>query len=415
MSSSPWSKAMADDIVIIGAGLCGARAAFALREKGFAGRLTLIGDEAYEPYDRPPLSKAGLNAAPAFIAEPQAYRDAGITLMTGNPVLSIDRAARRVWTADGRELAYDRLLLATGARARELPNPPSPRNLLTLRSHADALAIGARLGANTRLVVIGGGFIGLELAAMARQAGAKVALIESQKRLLARAVPAEIAAVVEDRHRDEGVDILLGATIASIEEHENEISVKLIDGRTITGDLAVLGIGAAPNVELAGAAGLALDNGIAVDQYLVTSDPDILAAGDCCSFPMPLYGQGRVRLESWRSAQDQGILAAGNLMGERIAVAHVPWFWSDQFDLSLQIAGLAGSATHTVRRDLDGGAFILFHLDAAGRLLAASGIGTGNAVARDIRLAEMLIAARACPNPDALASTSVRLKSLLAA
>ncbi len=415
MSSSPWSKAMADDIVIIGAGLCGARAAFALREKGFAGRLTLIGDEAYEPYDRPPLSKAGLNPAPAFIAESQAYRDAGITLMTGNPVLSIDRAARRVWTVDGRELAYDRLLLATGAHARQLPNYPAPRHLLTLRSHADALAIGARLSANTRLIVIGGGFIGLELAAMARQAGAKVALIESQKRLLARAVPAEIAAVVEDRHRDEGVDILLGATIASIEEHENEISVKLIDGRAITGDLAVLGIGAAPNVELAGAAGLALDNGIAVDQYLVTSDPDILAAGDCCSFPMPLYGQGRVRLESWRSAQDQGILAAGNLMGERIAVAHVPWFWSDQFDLSLQIAGLAGSATQTVRRDLDGGAFILFHLDGAGRLLAASGIGMGNAVARDIRLAEMLIAARACPNPDALASTSVRLKSLLAA
>ena len=188
----------------------------------------------------------------------------------------------------------------------------------------------------------------------------------------------------------------------------------LADGTEIVADLAVVGIGAVPVTDLAESAGLTIENGIAVDGFLRTSDPDIFAAGDCCSFPLDIYGGRRVRLESWRNAQDQGTLAAKNMLGAEEPVSAVPWFWSDQHDLTLQIAGLADGAEQHVRRDLGNGAFILFHLAPDGRLLAASGIGPGNAVARDIRLAEMLIAKGARPDPVALASPDVKLKSLLA-
>ncbi|PLU23071.1 ferredoxin reductase, partial [Sinorhizobium medicae] len=189
----------------------------------------------------------------------------------------------------------------------------------------------------------------------------------------------------------------------------------LAGGGRIDADLVVVGIGAVPNSELARAAGLMIDNGIAVDERLCTSDPDILAAGDCCSFPLSHYGGRRVRLEAWRNAQDQGARAAANLICAGEHIASVPWFWSDQYELTLQISGLAEGTAATVRRDLEEGAFILFHLDGEGRLIAASGIGPGNAVARDIRLAEMLIAAGAKPDPQALASPDIRLKKLLAA
>jgi 3-phenylpropionate/trans-cinnamate dioxygenase ferredoxin reductase subunit len=177
----------------------------------------------------------------------------------------------------------------------------------------------------------------------------------------------------------------------------------------------IIGIGAVPVVGLARAAGLTIENGIAVDDQLRTSDANIYAAGDCCSFPLRIYGGRRVRLESWRSAQEQGVLAARNMLGAGECASAVPWFWSDQYDLTLQIAGLPDEGEHTVRRDLSGNAFILFHLDARGRVVAASGIGQGNAVARDIRLAEMLISKRATPDPAALAQAQFKLKSLLAA
>lgn len=407
---------MAQSIVIIGAGLCGGRAALSLRERGFDGEVMLVGSEPHPPYDRPPLSKS-FQAEPELrlIAEPDAFGTRGISHIAGRNAVAIDRSARKVQLNDGAEIRYDRLLLATGARPRMLPGLASMPNLLTLRTHADAMAIHQRLGPGRRLIVIGGGFIGLELAAAARQCATEVTVIEGMPRLLARAVPAEIADVVEQRHRQEGVDIRLNSRIASISETGSGMTVRLDDGTSHSSDVVVVGIGAVPNVELAEQAGLALDNGIAVDSRLATSDPDIFAAGDCCSFPAALYGNARLRLESWRCAQDQGVLAAGNLLGEGRAFTDAPWFWSDQYDLTLQIAGHAASAITTVRRDLGQDAFLLFHLDEQGRLVAASGIGTGNAVARDIRLAEMLINARAHPDAEALASTGIRLKSLLAA
>ncbi|MFQ6186462.1 NAD(P)/FAD-dependent oxidoreductase [Sinorhizobium meliloti] len=405
-------------IVIIGAGECGARAAFALRQKGFDGEITLIGAEPHLPYERPPLSKDGLveAALPKFIAAAARYEDARIAILTGVSAQSIERVRKAVTLSDGRSLTYDRLLLATGARPRRFPGvPENAGRIRMLRTHADALAIRAALTTGARLAVIGGGFIGLELAATARRLGAEVVLVEGLPRVLSRGVPEEIAAFVAERHRREGVEIICGAQIAAIEEAGDGARLWLSEGAGIEADMIVVGIGAVPNTELAAAAGLAIENGIAVDERLCTSDPDIYAAGDCCSFPVPHYGGRRVRLEAWRNAQDQGALAAANLMGAGETLASVPWFWSDQYEFTLQIAGIADGAETTVRRDMEEGAFILFHLDGEGRLIAASGIGPGNAVARDIRLAEKLIAAGAKPDPLALASPQTRLKKLLAA
>jgi 3-phenylpropionate/trans-cinnamate dioxygenase ferredoxin reductase subunit len=228
-------------------------------------------------------------------------------------------------------------------------------------------------------------------------------------------VPAEIAEVIHKVHEAEGVAIRTGQGLAAIADDSKEVAVALADGQKIVADLAVIGIGAVPVTALAAETGLVIDNGIAVDEHLRTADPDVFAAGDCCSFPLAIYGGRRVRLEAWRNAQEQGALAARNMLGAEEAHAAVPWFWSDQYGLTLQIAGLSDEGKSIVRRDLDDRAFILFHLAGDGRLVAASGIGPGNAVARDIRLAEMLIAKRAKPVPEALGSQAVKLKSLLAA
>lgn len=404
--------------VIIGAGECGARAAFALREKGFSGEITLIGAEPMAPYERPPLSKAGSADAadPKFIAAAEKYTENGIRLLTGLEAKDIDTASKTVTLSDGTALSYDRLLLATGASARSFPGAPeaSP-HIRTLRTHHDAMALRDAMKPGRHIAIIGGGFIGLELAATARLLGADVTVIEGLERVLKRGVPEEIAHLLAERHRAEGVDLRCGVSIEALTEEGGKALIRLSTEEVIEADLALVGIGARPNVEIAERARLAIENGIAVDACLQTSVSDVFAAGDCCSFPLAIYGGRRVRLESWRNAQEQGTLAAANMLGLNEAISAVPWFWSDQYDMTLQIAGLAEGAVRHLRRDLAGGAFILFHLDAGGRLLAASGIGPGNTVARDIRLAEMLIAARAHPDPAALTSSDIKLKSLLAA
>ncbi|MBY2949981.1 NAD(P)/FAD-dependent oxidoreductase [Rhizobium leguminosarum] len=404
--------------VILGAGECGARAAFALREMGFAGEITLVGAEPLPPYERPPLSKAGSTDAsdPKFIAAAEKYVENGIRLLTGLEAGDLDTPSRTVTLSDGSVLSYDKLLLATGAAARSFPGAPvGSRQIRSLRTHHDAAALRDAMKPGRHIAIIGGGFIGLELAATARLLGAEVTVIEGLERVLKRGVPEEIAHLLTERHRAEGVDIRCGVSIEALTADNGQALIRLSTGEAIEADLVLVGIGARPNVEIAEKAGLAIDNGIAVDIHLQTSAPDVFAAGDCCSFPLSIYGGRRVRLESWRNAQEQGTLAAANMLGLNEAVSAVPWFWSDQYDMTLQISGLAeGAATHQ-RRELGAGAFILFHLDADGRLIAASGIGTGNAVARDIRLAEMLIAAHAHPNPAALAASDIKLKSLLAA
>ncbi|TRC93493.1 ferredoxin reductase [Mesorhizobium sp. WSM4303] len=405
-------------MVIIGAGECGGRAALTLRELGYDGPVTLVGDEPHLPYERPPLSKdAMVSDAPEIraIASDELLAERSIRHIHSVQAVAIDRAAHMVRLSDSSVLAYDKLLLATGSTPRKLPMPGLGARCVYLRTFTDALAIRQHLSAGNRVAIIGGGFIGLELAASARKLGAAVTVIEAQPRILMRGVPAEIAQIVHQAHEAEGVKILTGQGIISIADDGTEVCIAHADGQEIVADLAVIGIGAVPVTGLAVEAGLTIDNGIAVDAMLRTGDPDIFAAGDCCSFPLAVYAGRRVRLEAWRNAQEQGALAARNMLGAGEAHAAVPWFWSDQYGLSLQIAGLSDEGKSTVRRDLDHGAFILFHLAGDGRLVAASGIGPGNAVARDIRLAEMLIAKRAKPAPEALGSQDVKLKSLLAA
>ncbi|CDX37314.1 Anthranilate 1,2-dioxygenase system ferredoxin--NAD(+) reductase component [Mesorhizobium sp. SOD10] len=405
-------------MVIIGAGECGGRAALALRDLGFEGPVTLVGDEPHLPYERPPLSKEAMTGeAPAIkaIATDELFAERAIRHFHSVRAVAIDRAAHLVQLSDGSSVPYDKLLLATGSVPRQLPMPGLGGRCIYLRTFNDALAIRAHLNAGNRVAIIGGGFIGLELAASARKLGAAVTVIEAQPRILMRGVPAEIAEIIHKAHEAEGVSIRTGQGIAAIADDGKEAGITLADGQKIVADLVVIGIGAVPVTALAAEAGLAIDNGIAVDEHLRTADPDIFAAGDCCSFPLAVYGGRRVRLEAWRNAQEQGVLAARNMLGAGEAHAAVPWFWSDQYGFTLQIAGLSDEGKSIVRRDLDDSAFILFHLAEDGRLVAASGIGPGNAVARDIRLAEMLIAKRASPAPEALGSQAVKLKSLLAA
>lgn len=401
-------------VAIIGAGECGVRAALALREHGFDGSIDLINAERHTPYERPPLSKPNADGVSlktitgaADLAQKQITHHCDVEAQ------SIDRNLQQVRLSNGEILSYDRLLLATGAKPRvfSVGNTVVP-NLHYLRTYDDAIRISDQLVQGRRLTIIGGGFIGLELAVQARLKDAHVTLIEAAPRLLGRAVPADIASLIEVRHRAEGVEIFCGAGITAIDTNG---TISLQDGNVIASDLIVAGIGSLPVTDIAAAAGLVLDNGISVDGQLRTSDPLIFAAGDCCSFPHPLYDGKRTRIESWRAAQEQGEHAARAMLGPVDDYQSVPWFWSDQYDLSLQIAGLSNDASHTIRRDMGENCFILFHLADNGRLLAASGIGPGNSVARDIRLAEMLIAKRAHPDPAALGDPAIKLKSLLTA
>ena len=408
-----------DGMVIVGAGEAGARAAVALREQGFTGPVTLVGDEPHAPYERPPLSKAvmtgGDTVFPTLILDEARLAAADIGHVAGARATGIDRAAHHLLLDDGRAIPYRKLLIATGASPRRLAAAGSgAAEVLHLRNFADALRLRAHLASGIRLVVIGGGFIGLEIAASAVARGCGVTLLEAGPRILGRGVPAGVAERVAARHTADGVSLHTGIGLLQLDRGADGFALHLADGTVLDADAVVAGIGAVPETALAEAAGLAIDNGIRVDAQLRTDDPDIFAAGDCCSFPHPLYGGRRIRLEAWRNAQDQGALAARNMLGGDEGYAAVPWFWSDQYDETLQVAGLPDEAVETVERDLGAGR-LFFHLGPDGRLVAASGVGPNGTIAREVRLAEMLIARRARPDRAALAAPAVKLKALLAA
>lgn len=399
-------------IVIIGAGECGIRATLALREQGFDGAIDLVHGETHVPYERPPLSKPatdGVSLKP--ISGADKVLNVNIGVHHDVTALSIDRATKTIELSNNERLPYDKLLIATGARPRPLViDGKDIQQARYLRSYDDARALFNMISPDYRLSIIGGGFIGLEIAAEARKRGASVTVIEAAPRILGRAVPAALSAKIEAKHRAEGVTFHIGKAITSINSLR---TITLADGTEIQSDVILAGIGSLPNIELAQAAGLRIENGIAVNGQFQTSDPDIYAAGDCCSFPHPLYGNKRIRIESWRAAQEQGDHVAEVILGSSEPYRAVPWFWSDQYDLTLQIAGLATDAVDEVERKIDENASILFHLGADGQLLAASGLGPGNSVARDIRLAEMLIAKEARIDKQTLSNPAVKLKLLL--
>lgn len=405
-------------MLIVGAGEAGARAVATLREEGYGGPVTLVGDEPHAPYERPPLSKAVMSAdevrAPSLIHDAARLDDLRVRHVAGRRVARLDLADRLARLVDGTALPYERLLIATGASPRRLSVPGAQDGgVLYLRDFADALALRDRLRPGSRLAVIGGGFIGLEITASAHQRGCAVTLVEMAPRILMRGVPTEVADIVLARHEAAGVRVLTGIAIERVERAGDGWVIMLADGTSVGCDVAVAGIGAVPQTALAEASGLAVENGVRVDGSLRTSDPHVFAAGDCCSFLHPLYGGRRLRLEAWRNAQDQGALAARNMLGANERYEAVPWFWSDQYDCGLQVAGLADAGIRVIRRDAAGASFF-FHLDDTGRLVAVSAAGPGNAVARDVKFAEMMIARRLAPDPAALADPNAKLKALLA-
>jgi 3-phenylpropionate/trans-cinnamate dioxygenase ferredoxin reductase subunit len=355
-------------VVIVGAGHAGGTVAALLRQYGYAAPITLIGEEPLAPYQRPPLSKAWLKGeadADSLALKPsEFYAEVGIELILGVGVTSIDRGPHTVNLTEGRTLGYDTLIIATGARARALPIPGADlAGVLSLRSAADAEALKAALQAGRRLAVIGGGYIGLEAAASARALGAEAVVIEREPRILARVACEVLSTFFTDYHRARGVHFELGAVVEALEGHEGHVSrVRLAGGRTIACDVALVGVGAPPNDEIALAAGLECKGGIVVDSHARTSDPDIFAIGDVSHRPLPHYHRS-FRLESVANALEQARQAAAALTGRPPPAHEVTWNWSDQYDIKYQFAGVPFDIDEIiVRGDPASGKFAVFHL-----------------------------------------------------
>ncbi|WP_460116676.1 NAD(P)/FAD-dependent oxidoreductase [Pseudomonas sp. H2_A12] len=393
-------------MIIVGAGHAGGRAALTLREEGYTGRLILIGDEPHLPYERPPLSKGVLQGtadlAGCSLCDSARMAELNIEHIAGNPVTQLQPRQQRLQLADGQWLAYAGLLLATGGRARRLPQAQA--NVLYLRTHDEALTLRSALRPGTRLVIVGGGFIGLEVAASARSLGCEVSVLEAGPRLAGRVLPPVISQALLDLHRGQGVDVRLNVALETI--HDD--AVQLVDGQMLPCDLVVVGIGMQPNLELAANAGLEVGQGIRVDAYLRTSAPNIYAAGDVCEFRQ---GGEYQRQETWRNAEAQGRHAALNLLGREVAFDAIPGFWSDQYDWGLQTVGVMTATT--AGRVLPTGGLLLFYLDTEGHLQGACGWGIGNSVAKDIKLCERLISARIPLTAAHLADPEWPLKQLL--
>jgi 3-phenylpropionate/trans-cinnamate dioxygenase ferredoxin reductase subunit len=368
---------------IVGGGLAGAKAAETLREEGFDGRIVLVADEAHLPYERPPLSKTYLagdsKLAEAHVHDEGFYSDKRIELLTSTRATALDTSAHRVSLSDGEELRYDRLLIATGAAPRRPPiEGASSDSVHVLRSVADADGLRAALGPGAQLVVIGAGWIGSEAAATARGLGAEVTVIEQATVPLERVLGARIGQFFADLHRDQGVELLTNAGVQRIEGAGRR--VRLADGRTIDGDAVLLAIGVGPATALAEAGGLAVEDGIVVDEHLRTCDPDVFAAGDVASALHPRYGR-RVRVEHWDNALSQGAAAARAMLGNADPYMKLPYFFSDQYDLGLEYIGLhAPEDELVIRGPLHDRCFQAFWIAADGSVSAGLHVNDWDAI-----------------------------------
>ncbi|EKS9794503.1 MULTISPECIES: anthranilate 1,2-dioxygenase system ferredoxin--NAD(+) reductase [Burkholderia] len=404
----------ADPFVIVGAGHAARRTAEALRERDPAARIVMIGAERALPYDRPALSKDALltdgGEQRAFVRDAAWYDAQRIELRLGTRVDAIERDAQRVRLDDGTTLAYARLVLATGSRVRmfggEIDAGVTPHYVRTVD---DARALRAQLVPGRRVAVLGGGFIGLEVAAAARQLGCDVTVIDPAPRLLQRALPEVVGAYAHRLHDARGVVFQMTTLPRAIRRASGGGAIVETDRGDVPADLVVVGIGVVPNVELAQAAGLDVDNGIRVDAGCRTVDPAIFAAGEVTMHFNPLLGR-HVRIESWQVAENQPAVAAANLLGADETYAELPWLWSDQYDCNLQMLGLFGSErTIVVRGDPANGAFTVFGLGDDGRIVAVAAANLG----RDIGASRRLIAAGAVPDPVKLADPAVNLKTFM--
>jgi 3-phenylpropionate/trans-cinnamate dioxygenase ferredoxin reductase subunit len=406
-----------DRVVIVGAGQAGFQVAASLRMEGYEGSIALIGDEPNLPYQRPPLSKgfmSGKQDIDATVLRPLSfYEGHRIDLITGARVTEIDRAGRAVRLASGGSLRYDALVLAVGARNRTLPLKGAELDgVCYLRTDAEAVEIRQRLEHARDIVVIGGGFIGLELAAAARTLGKSVRVLEIQSRLMPRVVSPILSDFYRDLHTGQGVEISLGVALSEIVGYEGKVSgAVLSDGSVCPADLVLVGIGVIPNIELAYHAALSIGNGIVVDEHLRTHDDSIYAIGDCADHPNPFANRsvgGRARIESVQNAVDQAKCVAAAIVGRSENYRAVPWFWTDQFDIKLQMAGLSDGYSQVVTRgEPESRRFSVFYF-RDGRLAAVDSINRP----ADHMAGRKLIGAGTEITPEQAADTSVDLKAL---
>ncbi len=406
---------MDERCIIIGAGHAGSQAAVSLRQEGFSGEIVLINDEPDIPYHKPPLSKAYLKAPEqgALVLRPESvYRDNRIEMLFGHSVAAVSLSDRTATLDDGRVLTWSHLVFATGARAR-LPDVPGVDldGVVTLRRLDDARRIAERMGAVKNVVIVGGGFIGLEMAHSALALGKDTVVIEAAPRVLGRSVSTYVSAHVEGRSRAAGIALLTGVGLAAVEGDGGRVTgVRTVDGKLYPADLVVMGVGAVPNVELAAQAGLALDNGIVVDEHMRAGAPDVYAIGDCVSYEHFHAGR-RVRLESVQNATDQARHVARSIMGRDTPYKEVAWFWSDQGDMKLQTAGLSFDADrHILAGSPEDNAFSVFHF-AGEKLVAVDSINKP----ADHMIARRLLAAGVSPTEADIAAGAGRLKELIAA
>jgi 3-phenylpropionate/trans-cinnamate dioxygenase ferredoxin reductase subunit len=414
---------MPDGVVIVGSGQAGYQTAASLRTEGYEGPVFLIGEESHPPYQRPPLSKAfvlGKQDHAHVLLRPESYYpDHRIELLAGEKAVSIDRTARRVRLESGIALGYDRLVLALGARNRLLPVAGATlEGVRYLRTLTEAIEIKQRLEQAQQVVIIGGGFIGLEIAASARTLGKPVTVIEALPRLMARVVAPVVSDFFLVSHRARGVEILLNAKVQEIEgslhggERGKVQGVRLHDGRRLPADLVVIGVGIVPNTELALEAGLPVANGIVTDEFLRTPDERAFAIGDCAEHPSifaSASASAQVRLESVQNAVDQGVSVARTIIGKAMPYSATPWFWSDQFDIRLQMAGLPGGHDHTVVRGApESGKFSVFYFHM-GKLCAVDSVNRP----ADHLAARKLIGSGTALTPNQAADESVNLKTVV--
>ncbi|MDJ0919732.1 MAG: FAD-dependent oxidoreductase [Henriciella sp.] len=404
-----------ENTVIIGGGQAAAQACASLRQFGYDGQITLIGDEPALPYQRPPLSKAymkgDMDEARLYFKPEEWYRDNKVDLILNTRATSIDRSAREVALENGTRRPYDALILATGSRPRTLPVPGADLDhVYDLRDLADVEQIRPHMVEGRKLVIVGAGYIGLEAAAVARQLGLEVTVLEMADRVLARVTSPVMSEFYEAEHRAQGVNILTGARLERLTGDGSVQTAELADGTSLPADLVLVGIGILPNDDLAKAAGLACPNGIMTDRDARTNDPRIFAAGDCAARPLVHYGR-QGRLESVHNAIEQGKLAAAAIMGKPRPMEDCPWFWSDQYDLKLQIAGLSQDYDQVVLRgDPKDRKFAAFYL-RGGKLISVDAVNS----APEFLASKRLIMAGASLAPDTLSDTSLTMKEIAAA
>ena len=405
---------MTSRVVIAGAGHAAGQVIASLRQHKFDGQIVLIGDEPYLPYQRPPLSKKYLSGdlpAERLHVKPESfYDDPAISLLLDTRITAIARDAKCLQIEDGDDVGYDKLILATGSRVRRLPVEGANLNgVHYLRSIADVDGIRQGMESGKKMVIIGAGYIGLEVAAVAQTAGLNVTVIEMADRVMSRVVSPEISDFYQIEHTNQGVKFRLSTGVSSLNGKKRIKSVTTSEDEQIPADLVVIGVGIQPNTELASNAGLDVDNGIVVDNHCQTSDPDIFAVGDCTSHPSAIYDR-RLRLESVHNAVEQAKTAAANICGEDVTYSQVPWFWSDQYDLKLQIAGLSeGYDDVVIRGNPAERSFSCLYL-REGRLIAIDSINAP----RDFVQSKQLIADHVEVVREKLADTATPLKDMAA-